>query len=238
MKCPECRNAIHAFLDGDTTTAELRAHLDICPSCRREFAGARLLRDGVARLPRPTVPTTLAPRLIAAFEEERRLHRRRWVQNVAWISGVAASLLGLLLFGHWMMQPDAPLEPIVARKDKPMSATAEAADFHRGADEAQKAVASLAHSVKEKTKGHWEILLSAANPLESMGLRWHVQDFGPPEAPTLLELEEPLEPAAQSLRSAGRSVAQSLQPMANSARSAVAFLARELPVLDFQSKEN
>jgi hypothetical protein len=48
---------------------------------------------------------------------------------------------------------------------------------------------------------------------------------------------DPTQQAAQSLRSAGRNMAVTFEPVANSARQAALFFAREIPV-DFQMREN
>ena len=48
---------------------------------------------------------------------------------------------------------------------------------------------------------------------------------------------EPLDPAAQSLKQAGLSVAHSFEPIAHTTARAFDFFAREMPVLDFSKNE-
>jgi hypothetical protein len=47
-----------------------------------------------------------------------------------------------------------------------------------------------------------------------------------------VKLEQPFDPAAQSLRQTGQGVSESLQTVAQSARRAVSYFFRELPPLD------
>src|SRR5437588_564588 len=116
MNCLDCRERIQSFLDGAACeTAELRGHIETCADCRREWSAARLLRDGVGRLPRPQMSVTLAAKLVAAVTEDRRLRRRRWIQGVAWISGAAAVLFGVLVLPHlWRSTGN----PVVVEKHK------------------------------------------------------------------------------------------------------------------------
>jgi hypothetical protein len=218
---------MQSYLDGDTPeTAELRDHLDTCAECRREWAAARMLRGGMSRLPRPQPPVSLTAKLVAAVAEDRRVRRRRWIQGVAWISGVAAALFAVLVLPHlWRSDVQVVAERTNLHPTGPTQ-------LAREAEDAQKAVASLAQSVKEKTKANWQMLLAAANPLES------TETPETPETPGLPKLDDPLDPAAESLKQAGRNMVHSLEPMATSARGAFAFLTREIPGFDMQSKEN
>jgi hypothetical protein len=50
--------------------------------------------------------------------------------------------------------------------------------------------------------------------------------------PGMGELQQPLDPAAQSLRQAGHGVSAGLQTVALSARRAVSYFASELPALE------
>jgi hypothetical protein len=221
MNCLDCRERIQSFLDGEASVGgELRDHLDACAECRREWAAAKMLQGGMSRLPRPQPSVTLASKLVAAVAEDQRVRRRRWIQGVAWISGVAAVLFAVLALPHlWRTN-----EVQVAERTNRLST--DPSQLAREAEDAQKAVASLAQSVKEQTKANWQMLLSAANPLEST------------ETPGMPKLDDPLDPAAESLKQAGRNMVHSLEPMATSARGALAFLTRELPGFDMQSKEN
>ena len=218
MNCRDCRTWIETLLDGQapSETDALREHLRQCRACRRDIAAARLLIQGVTKPPRASAE--LAPRLLAAVQRDRAERRRRSTYRWYAISALAASLLFLFGFGNlaslWNKKP----EPQVAKTPEHRSTEP---PLTERADDAQKAVAKLTRSVAEKTKSHLVVLWSAANPLESA-----------PAFPPLPDFDEPLDPAAESLRQAGRTVAQSLEPMTNPARQAFSFIAREIPVFD------
>ena len=50
--------------------------------------------------------------------------------------------------------------------------------------------------------------------------------------PALSELEQPLDPAAKSIREATQTVAEGIEPMTRTARRAWTYLVKELPVYD------
>ena len=219
MNCRDCRTWIENLLDGQTPpeTDALREHLRQCRSCRRDVAAARLLLRGMTKTPKASVE--LAPRLVAAVQRDRADRKRRSTYRWYAIAGLAASLLFMFGFGNmaslWSKKPEQNVANGTAQPP-----TVEPQLTER-ADDAQKAVAKLTRSVAEKTKTHLEVLWSAANPLDAASV-----------FPPLPDFDEPLDPAAESLRHAGRTVAQSLEPMTNPARQAFSFIAREMPVFD------
>lgn len=229
MNCRECQDLIHRFLDGEDVLrdADLQAHLDACAVCRRELAAARTLVGGLRTLPRPMPSVSLAPALVTAVQQDRVVRRRRSVRRWYATAALAASLLLAIGFGHvvapWRSVGPSPSVRIGDGGPAPVPSPEirpEPAQLAERAGDATKAVASLTRSVAEKTRVNLELILAAANPLDEATL------------PTLPEFEEPLDPAAQSLRNAGLSVAQTLEPMAQSARQAFAYLAREMPAFD------
>lgn len=99
----ECRDVLgrlEPLIDGDLERAERRAvegHLESCPSCRRELALARALRDELRALPSlDAAPTTLQRVLEVA---EREVSARRsflFRPRLAWAAlAVIAIALGL-----------------------------------------------------------------------------------------------------------------------------------------------
>ena len=225
MNCPEAYDAIQRYLDGDEPTAALHEHVQACGRCRRDFAAAQVLRHGLRDLPRPEAPVTSVSRLIEVVDRDTRFRRSLgWWRN-AWILATAASLLAFVGYGllHRETPPDAPIDvgPVVSNEPKKNDAVPRTAD-------AEKAVTALAQAVQENTQSQINILIAAANPLEQT------------PAMTSIDVDPPLDPAmqaAQSLRSAGRNMAETFEPMAASARQAALFFAREIPV-DFQMREN
>jgi predicted anti-sigma-YlaC factor YlaD len=229
MNCPEANDAIQRYLDGEEPTAALSEHLQACGRCRRDFAAAQMLRHGLRDLPRPAAPVTSLSRLIEVVDRDTRFRRSLgWWRNV-WILATAASLLAFVGYGllHRETLPDAPIDVGPIASD-PRPHEPKTTDAVPRTEEAEKAVTALAQAVQENTQAQIGILLTAANPLDQA------------PAMTQIDVDPPLDPAlqaAQSLRSAGRSMAETFEPMAASARQAALFFAREIPV-DFPMREN
>ena len=226
MNCPETQDAIQSYLDGDESvsapTAALHEHLQACGRCRRDFAAAQLLRRGLRDLPRPEAPVTSARRLIEIVDRDMRFRRRMgWWRN-ACIVATAASLLAVV--GYNLLRRETPPNDVgpapseIAHNNEPKKT-----DAVPRTEDATQAVTALAQAVQENTQSQIGILLAASTPaLPSMSV------------------EPPLDPAlqaAQSLRSASRNMAETFEPMANSARQAALFFAHEIPV-DFPMREN
>ena len=220
MNCRDCQTWIENLLDGQASpeTDALREHLRQCRSCRRDVAAARLLLQGMTKTPKARIE--LAPRLVAAVARDRADRKRRSTYRWYAIAGLAASLLFMFGFGNLASLWAKKFEPPQVATTTPQPPVAEPQLTER-ADDAQKAVAKLTRSVAEKTKTHLEVLWSAANPRDAASV-----------FPPLPDFDEPLDPAAESLRHAGRTVAKSLEPMTNPARQAFSFIAREMPVFD------
>jgi hypothetical protein len=87
--------------------------------------------------------------------------------------------------------------------------------------EARSAVAALTDDLAARTRAQAALLWTAAVPPGADPM---------PALPGVRELEEPLEPAAQSVRESSQGVTASLQTVAGSARRAVSYFLRELPL--------
>ncbi len=92
-------------------------------------------------------------------------------------------------------------------------------------DEARQAFTSLSERWTENAQKQTKLLLPT-QPIQIAGLEG--------EQGSAFELE----PAAKSLQQAGKAVADNLQPMATTARRALAYFIRELPSFDSQTAVN
>jgi anti-sigma factor (TIGR02949 family) len=118
----DCRQVIE-YLDDflaaeldETERAELAAHLEICPSCAREYALAKRTMALLQPSQEVHASSNLKERIMnaiaetnAANHESATIHRRRinlW--RPAWIVGVVASLLLLALLHQWLGRTRAP----------------------------------------------------------------------------------------------------------------------------------
>ncbi len=103
-KCDPVQEQLSTWLDGELDPEERRrlsAHLESCPSCRRELARLTALDAALGALKFP-VPPDLAARVLA------RLPRRRaWWQNLA----LAASLVLGIILGGAVARDLYPLPP-------------------------------------------------------------------------------------------------------------------------------
>lgn len=204
MNCREFQDGLQDWLDGASEPSALREHARACDVCRPDYAAARALSRGLAALPRPTLTPAAVAQLTSTVARERRA--RRWRVAAASFAGVAAAVLVTVL----TLRP-GPAVPVV-----PAPASPKHVEIAARAETAQKAVVDLSRSVAAKTKSHVGVILAAATP------------DAPAPIALVPEFDDPIEPAAESLKQAGRTVAHSLEPMAQSAYQAVAFFAREL----------
>lgn len=94
MTCPEVRDHLSAWLDGELTPAVVTVverHLESCAGCRRELAQLEALEQSLAGLPL-TVPQGLPEKV---RERLRRPRRRSW-QSLALVASV---VMGIALGG-------------------------------------------------------------------------------------------------------------------------------------------
>jgi anti-sigma factor RsiW len=93
MQCPEIKELLSAWLDGETPAAEsaaVAAHLEVCPSCRREAAVLQRLDEALGGLTAP------GPGDLAAKVRARLSRPRPWYRSLAL---AACLVLGLGLGG-------------------------------------------------------------------------------------------------------------------------------------------
>ncbi len=229
MNCLEFHEWLHARLDGTVTSPPAAAaeHLKLCADCRELFDAARRLSDGLTTLSRPESSALLTQSIVAGVLEDRRRRQRSARRRLAFTLSMAAAILLMFLVGRWWSPPKSDGPVIVKKNSNQGPAPAELPQLVRGADEARAAVARLGERVKDQTKEQARVLIAVADAF----------DFAPmANLPGLQDLEEPLDPAAKSLRQATVTVASDIEPIANSARRAVEFFVKEMPMFEIPQK--
>ena len=215
MNCPECQDVLQRRLDGEPVprSAALDAHLAECAECRERHAAARRLLDGLRRLPAAGAPADLTRRILAGVERDRAERRRRARRGLAVTLALAASILLMAAAGYvWLPRPAANDGP-VASIPKPPDERKAPAPREPLPDGTRTAIASLTGKLADRTLDQARVLLTAV-PVD--------------ELPAVPELD----PAAQTLRQTGQDVSGGLQTVTRSARRALDYFAREMPMLD------
>jgi len=234
MNCLECQELLQRRLDGErvSASADLELHLASCQKCRLHQAGAGLLLDGLKALPRIEPPADFADQIVASILHDRVRRRLRMRRRVWLTAGLAAAILVMAWAGNlWLPnhRPENAPQHIVENKDTKETKTPAPDEsptpLGQAVDEARDAVLALTERVAGETKEQAKLFIAAA-PTDVSGLTEKVRNMGDPP------MQEPLDPAAQSLRQAGQGVSQGFQTVAGNARRAVDFFYNELPVLD------
>jgi predicted anti-sigma-YlaC factor YlaD len=224
MNCLELQDMLQDMMDGAAAPApspEAAAHLADCAACRELFGAAQTLGQGLTLLAKPEPSPLLTQSIVASvLAEHRRVHqvRRRIVLAV----GLAASILLALLVG-WFVQPPAPENKGIVQQAPPQAP--EAPKLVQRAEDARTAVASLTERVADQTKEQAKLLMAVADSLDL-----------PTNLPALNGWEEPLDPAAKSLRQATQTVADGVEPITRSARRAFTFFVNEMPMFDIPQR--
>lgn len=230
MNCLECQDQLQRRLDGTATpTGAVEQHLAQCPSCREQSAAAGLLLDALKALPRPQLPPHFARSIADAVVRDRVHRRHKMRRRLLLTAALAASVLLILLAGSlWL--PGEPLPPgngpVAESGSKkspvvPHPAPVPQPEPKTPREEPRHALASLTERLADSTRDHAKVLWTAANPMGDVP----VEPLG-----AVAELEA-LDPAKQSLRQASEEVRDGVQTVARSARRALDYFARELPVV-------
>jgi hypothetical protein len=230
MNCLECQDMLQRRLDGGPSEpdAMLDQHLAQCALCRARHAAARRLLDGLKHTPQPEAPGGLATRVVARVLRERERRRLRLRRSLYVTAALAASILIMLLIAYSQRPtgdgkpehgpmventpkkdgvPPAPVPPAVPKKDR------------EPRDDKAHSFAALTGRLADKTLDQAKVLWTVANPVDGVQVG---------ELPNVKELD----PAAQSLRQAKQEMSESLDAVGHSARRAIDYFARELPMLD------
>ena len=240
MNCHECQELLQRRLDGDNLPADvpLEQHLAKCQSCRHTHAAGLLMLEGLKALPAaPRLPADFAQRMTRNILRDRQ-HRRARMGRRVWITaGLAAAILIMVWAGNvWLPQRHLPAPPIAdvqgpptppAFVEKPKSADIpavkkdaeeEATPLAKSMDDARTSVVALTARLADQTKEQARLFVPMEIPAFPVEPR--------------LPMDEPLDPAAQSLRQAGQGVTEGLSTVSRNARRAVSFFMNELPALD------
>jgi predicted anti-sigma-YlaC factor YlaD len=232
MNCREALDWLQCRLDGDMLPAPsgLEQHLAGCPFCRPQHQTGQLLLEGLQSLKHPVPPDNLSDLIVARVLADRRSRSIRWRRRVATTAALAASLLLAALAGHlWLpTSKNDGLDKAAARQKAPQrrdssevvaAGLAAGPSLTRSVEEARLAVASLTEKIADKGK-------------EQARLWWSAAARDVPRQLPGMNGEQPLDPAARSLRQTGQGASEGLQTVAQSARRAVSYFFRELPPLE------
>ena len=234
MKCHDYLTLLQSRLDGSALplSPDCENHLSQCSSCRALRHSGEILLTGMKLLPAPVVPTDFPQRMAALVLRDRlaRRHRQRvWMLVTA---ALAASLLVMVLAANFLLpvsRRGVTSNDSITKENKQRKGTAPdavaAPRLAQSVDEARHAFASLSERWTENAQKQTKLLLPT-QPIQIARLEG--------EAGSAFELE----PAAKSLQQAGKAVADNLQPVAATARRALAYFARELPWLDKKTVVN
>lgn len=216
MISPECQQWLQERLDGQLAPnhPSVVKHLVECPACREWHAAARLLEDGLRRLPVVSPPVGLVDHLMARVlsDRRRRLVRRRLLAVTSLAAGV------LLVVGMGYFWPSPPLAPqrvespqIVEIKPEPIPAPL---SVHKTMSEAGIMVAELARKTSGET-------------FSPSLFSWTDTMIDTPTLTGTDTLQQTWEPPAQELRAVGQGASTSLQPVTTSAKRAVSLFLRD-----------
>jgi predicted anti-sigma-YlaC factor YlaD len=225
MNCLEYREWLQQELDGAVAPAPAAAaeHLSACVECRALAAAARDFETGLAALPRPQPAPLLTASIVTAVLDDRRQRMRLARRRVVFTLGLAASILFLMLLG-WLYRLPTSSKNDLAKNDR--SSDPGLPQLELRADEARAAVTALTERVAGQTTEQAKMLLAVANSIDIRPMA---------NLPGLSDLEEPFDPAAQSLKQATQTVASGIEPITRSTRRAFDFFVKELPMFDIPS---
>jgi hypothetical protein len=235
MSCPECHDLLQQRLDGEAPAdrAALDRHLAECPACREDHAAAQRLVEGMRLLARPTPSPGLASRVVARVLADQRAalryRRRLWTAAAVAAGLVLAALFSYQGYRAGLFGTEAPAPvakdqgpardgpPLVDNKHQP--GPEPSSTLGEVLDDARTFALDLTRRTADETVGqalHW---LPPANP------------FAVP-VPSLKggkTLAPVLDPLAESLRQAGRTVTAGLKPVTTSAPRALDLLLQQMP---------
>jgi hypothetical protein len=226
MNCPESLELLQRRLDGVPLSpdAALEQHLAGCPHCRQRHAAARRLLEAIKAEPRPALPGSFATQVVAAALRDRQRRRLRLRRSLFITTGLAAAIL-IMLVASYFIRPNAhdgktePF-PLVQKRDS-VPAPNKDAIVPQPPQAKQDtvpapALVALTGRIADKTLDQAKVLWTAANPVEGMPMG---------ELPAVPELDPPAQQAKQE-------VSEGLTAVARSARRAIDYFAREMPMPD------
>jgi len=230
MKCLECHDALQCRLDGDTTalTPDVIEHLGRCASCRREYAAAEAFLRGVAAIGRPDCPPDFAQRMAGLVMRDLASAHEDIAEEAARTASAAQDLALQSLVEEEQAVP-LPSQPRrrSRRYVRPAIGFAMAAAMLLAAGYIflrAPATPTIADAPKDPEP------VAQQKPLPQK----QIIDIDHNPVPENVAKMDPveLEAVAASLRQTGAGMAEGLQPMTKTARRALNFFFRELPVIN------
>jgi predicted anti-sigma-YlaC factor YlaD len=206
MNCERCDQWLQEVLDGIEPDVGTIEHLSCCIPCRDLYESAVALNRELRSERRPEPPEGLTDRIVSAVRLDRKRRQKRR-QTWARVAVLAAAILVAWLVA--VFRPQTRLEPMMPVVERIEPATPPSL---------REAVVSAGSAVVDRTRKEvGEAVESTLSLLPSL------DDAVPP-----MEVESPLEPTTNSLRDAGQGVSSGLEPVAGSARRAIALFVRDL----------
>jgi hypothetical protein len=230
MNCLDCLDLLQNRLDGAAALpAECESHFNECAACRAQQQAGEILLAGLKFLSAPQMSVDFAKGMTALVLEDRRSRRQRRRTRLFVTGALAASLIVMTLAGYFL-SPNSRIASVhddsPAKRPKLPTPNPEVTPrLAQSVDEARQAFAALSERFTENAQKQTKLLL----PMQPMQIAG-IEDG---QASSL-----DLEPAAKSLQQAGKAVAENLQPVATTARRAIAYFVRELPLFDKKTAVN
>jgi hypothetical protein len=217
MNCPECQDLLQRKLDGETVGGEaLEFHLSQCATCREQHLAAQRLVEGLQQLPTPQLPAHFASSVVSEVLLDRRQRRNKMQRRVLVTMALAASVVLMLLAAYWWIPREAR-ESKLERAHNPPPIPEKVVPETPRRTEPRNRLAALSERWAERTREHANVVLVATN-LDAVGKLPPVGDIPGLEA--------------------GQEVSDGVRTVTRSARRALDFLARELPMPEVVEQKN
>jgi hypothetical protein len=236
MNCLECTEGLQRRLDESqapggnapfATDAALADHLAVCCSCRQQHQAAQAMLASLHSRHYVAPAESLTQRIVAGVLYDREVRRLALRRRVLVTVALAASILVMAIAGYFWLPPanqptPAPV-PVVQEKPSPSpkpGAQDTPAEPSLGTivEKYREDLAALPGKLANKTEPVRQFLV-AANPMDLI-----------PPMPTIPSMEEPLEPAVQSLRHTAQGVGEGIQTVSGRARQAFSYFAKLSPL--------
>lgn len=221
MNCHDCEVLLQRRLDGESIgdAPALEQHLSDCAACRARHAGAQRLLAGLQQMSKSALPADFAERVVAEVLGDRRRRQVAARRRLSITVGLAASVMVMLAAAYfWLPREQAPVQQQMVNKHR--TRKPDAPPTEKPAEPLQ-LLTALTDRVADATRDHAKVVIVAAN-LDGVD-KLPVND---------LPIIEP------GLREAGQEVSDGLRTVTNSARRALDFFAREIPMPEMPEAKN
>jgi hypothetical protein len=238
MNCLECIELLQRRLDESQTATlpddaatstpdALADHLAGCPSCRQQHQAAQALLTSLCSRHYMAPAENLTQRIVAGVLQDRHTRRLALRRRLYVTLALAASILIMALAGYiWLPPAKERPDPTTIAKEKsspspnpgPQDAPPVEPSLGAMVEEYRADLAALPGKLADKTEPVRQFLV-AANPMDLI-----------PPMPTVPNMEEPLEPAVQSLRHTTQGISEGIQTVAGRTRQAFSYFAKLSPI--------